>query len=249
MNKKIVIFVVLSCVVTFFLSVIFSINMVSISPKNLVKVIEKEPLTFFEGLETASMKAKDMKTKQDLKEKFENPVEIDTKGRVSFGDPKAPITVVEYSDFQCPYCQKAAFSLKALIKKYDGKVKVVYKHFPLSFHPFARPAANYYEAVALISEEKAREFHDFIFDNFQDYGGLQDKAKIEAELKKILTKIKVDPLAVEKNMAKGKAQVDADLKEAEGFKVNSTPSFFVNGIETRQLTVVIDEILKREKIL
>ena len=104
-----------------------------------------------------------------IEKEFKNPKKIETANRVTFGKNQAPVTIVEFSDFQCPYCARASTQMKALIDRYEGKVNVVYKHFPLSFHPFAKPAAIYFEAVAMESHALARKFHDQIFDNFEEY--------------------------------------------------------------------------------
>jgi len=65
------------------------------------------------------------------------------------GNPDAPITIVEYSDFECPYCGVAYPTIKRLLGRYPGTLRVFYKHNPLDFHPMADPAARYFEAIAL----------------------------------------------------------------------------------------------------
>lgn len=80
-----------------------------------------------------------------------------------FGDKNAKVTLVEYSDFQCPYCGTFYPTVKQIMENYKGKVKLVYRHFPLSFHPEAQPAA---EASECASEQgKFWEFHDNLFEN------------------------------------------------------------------------------------
>ena len=247
-NTHIIALVVGSCFVTFVVSVLFSINMVSISPENLAKVVKKEPVLFLETLAESAKIAEQTKKAKALEEQFKNPAKIATKGRVTFGNETAPISIVEFSDFQCPYCARAAKSMSSLRKKYDGKVKVIYKHFPLSFHPFAQPAAEYFEAVALIDHEKAKEFHDFIFDNFTNYARLKTEAEINKSIKDILKKIEVDFAEAEKNLEKAKKVVAEDMKEAQVLKVSGTPSFFVNGIDSRNsdIEMIIDKLLVEE---
>ena len=245
-NAHIIALVIGSCLVTFIASVIFSINMVSISPKQLAKVIKKDPVTFVNTLKETVQKAEKQKVEDALEEQFKNPLKIDTKGRVTFGKEEAPITIVEFSDFQCPYCSKAAQRMSDLREKYEGKVKLVYKHFPLSFHPFAKPAAEYFEAVALIDHEKARKFHDEIFYNFDNYARLQNEKEIKKALQKIIKKIDVDMKKTEENLEQAKKIVQADMEEALKLKVGGTPSFFVNGIDTKgRVELIIEKILNK----
>lgn len=246
MNKIQIIIVAGACVVTFLLSVIFAMGMATITPNNLAKVIKEDPATFMNAIKEAAESHQKQAAEKALEEQFKNPAKIQTKGRVTFGDNSAPVTVVEFSDFQCPYCQRAALSMRQIKKKYDGKVKMVYKHMPLSFHAFAEPAAEYFEAVALISHEKARQFHDSIFDNFSDYAKLQKKSEINSKLKALVKKIGLDLNAVKDNMAKAKVVVAKDMAEAKRLNVRGTPTFFVNGVKTRDLEMVIEKFLEEE---
>ena len=248
-NFHIILLVIGAGVLTFILSVLFSINMVSISPKNLAKVIKEDPGTFIEAIKTASEKHQKQSAEKALEEQFKKPADIPTKGRVTFGEQTAPVTVVEYSDFQCPYCRRAAKKMKRIIEKYKGKVNVVYKHFPLSFHPFAKPAAEYFEAVAFVSHDKAKKFHDEIFDNFSDYAKLKEETEIEKSLKALIKKVDVDIKAVEGNMEKAKELVKKDMEEAEKLDVRGTPSFFVNGVNPPQgrIELVIEKFLGEDK--
>ena len=244
----IVALVVGSMIITFMASVIFSINMVSISPKNLAKVIQEDPAAFIEAVQKAGETHQKQSQAKALEQKLKNPEDIPTKGRVTFGDPEAPVKIVEFADFQCSFCARQSPEMKALIKKYDGKVNLVFKHFPLSFHPFAKPAAEYFEALALVDPKKAKEFHDGIFDNFSDYGRLKGEDEIEESLKKLVKKLDVQQSSVEENMEKAKEVVKADMEEGRNLKVPGTPSFFVNGVKVGRrdrIEDIIDHFLKK----
>ena len=170
-------------------------NSVVITPKHLADVIKKDPKTFIEAFNEANEKYKE----KLLDEQFEKPVQIETKDRITFGDLKAPVTIVEFSDFQCSPCAMASGYVKTVIKQYKGKVKLVYRHFPLNFHKMAKPAAIYFEAIAMEDHEKARKFHDTIFENIQEYVFLKDKEIIEKKLQDLVKKIGAD---VQKNNKK-----------------------------------------------
>lgn len=222
--------------------------MVSIKPKDLAETIKEDPETFISAIKEAGEMHQKQAAEKALEKQFKNPANIPTEGRVTFGNPSAPVTIVEYSDFQCPYCQRAAKSMRRLKDKYKGKVKLVYKHLPLSFHPFARPAADYFEAVAIVNHEKARKFHDEIFDNFSDYAKLQKSAEINKSLDSIVKKIGVDLKDVKKNLSKAKKVVEKDIEESKKLGVGGTPTFFINGINARgRVEAVIERLLQDEE--
>ena len=252
-NNPIYIAIAGASLLTLILSIILSVNFVEISPKNLAKVIKKDPYIFMEAVKVASQDYQKIAQKKALageddriSNELRNPKAIDIAGRVTFGPKKAPVTIVEFSDFQCPYCAKASTRLKSLIKKYDGKVNVVYKNFPLSFHPFAAPAAHYFEAISLTNKAAARKFHDLIFDDFSKYARIRGDKEIKKVLNALAKKSGVTQAQVQKNIARGKRVVEKDLEEAKSLKVQGTPSFFVNGVNPgrKDLEEVIELILK-----
>ena len=252
-NIQIIAWVLGASLVTFVLSVIFSINMVKISPQNLAKIIKEDPETFIEAIKEASEGHQKQAAEKALTDLLKNPATIPTDGRVTFGNTSAPVTIVEYSDFQCGFCWKASRAMKQLREKYDGQVNLVYKHFPLDFHGFAKPAAEYFEAIALIDHEKARQFHDAIFDNFSDYAKLQKKQEINKSLKAIVKKMDLDMKTVENNMEKAQEVVQQDIDEAKKLDVRGTPSFFVNGVSTQHkgrnfpIELIVEKVLKTKK--
>src|SRR5690606_11223853 len=77
----------------------------------------------------------------------------------------APVTIVEYTDFECPYCARGAQTMKELEKKYGEKVRLTVKHLPLPFHRRAMISAQYFEAIALQDKQKAWKFKEAVFEN------------------------------------------------------------------------------------
>lgn len=232
-----VILIVIASLVTLVASVFIAVNYYVIQPKDLAKAIKQDPETFAEALfsinddmrKVAQKKRKEIENKK-LEEQFTNPLKISTKGRVTVGDVKAPVTIVEYFDFQCGYCARASKTMKALVEKNKGKVKLVYKHFPLGFHPFAKPAAVHFEAIAMEDHKKAKKFHDQIFDNFEKYARLKDQKKMDKVLNDLAKSVGADLKTLKANLAKAQAVVEEDKKEGEKAEVTGTPSFVINGV-------------------
>jgi len=138
------------------------------------------------------------------------------------GDFNAPITLVEFSDFECPFCERHYPTLNKILENYKGKVRLVYKHFPLGFHPNAQKAA---EASECADEQgKFWEYHDKLFDN-QPTGYSLEKFKQWAKDLGLNSKKFNDCL----DSAKFAEKVQADYQEGTEKGVNGTPANFVNG--------------------
>lgn len=167
------------------------------------------------------------------------------------GPADAPIVIVEYSDFQCPACRVAVEPLKNLLGVYQGKVRVVFKHFPLELaHPWARTAARYAECAG--RQGRFWEMHDQLFENQQAWYG--DRDLPEARFREYARKAGADVKQLDacvKDPAVD-AAVSADVKDGDARWVSSTPTFFVNGrrlVGARQLgglgPIYIDRSLRK----
>jgi protein-disulfide isomerase len=159
------------------------------------------------------------------------------------GDPNAPVTIIEFSDYECPFCAKFyAQTLPELDEKYikTGKVKLVYRDFPLGNHRYAQKAA---EAAECAGEQgKYYEMHDKLFDNGVT-GGV-DEYKIFAE------EIGLDTEEFNECLDNGKmeSEVKKDLQDGIAAGVDGTPAFFVNGIRVSgaQPFGVFEQIIEQE---
>jgi protein-disulfide isomerase len=160
------------------------------------------------------------------------------------GNPNAKITLVEFSDFECPFCERHYHTLKQLLKKYKDKIKLVYKHFPLDIHTNARKAA---EAAECAGEQgKFWEYHDKLFDNFYN------KYSIE-KFKKWASELNLDTKQFNKCLDSGKysEKVQKDFEEGISKKVNGTPTTFINdqivegALPYEYLEAIIEEQLKK----
>jgi protein-disulfide isomerase len=139
------------------------------------------------------------------------------------GPDDATVTIVEFSDFQCPYCQRANPVLKEIMGRYPEDVRVVYRHLPLdSIHPQARAGA---EASACAEEGgKFWEYHDLLFENA--------RALAPEDLQRYAEDVGLEAAAFEEcvETRRHAAAVQADVLEAQSIGITGTPAFVVNGV-------------------
>jgi protein-disulfide isomerase len=173
---------------------------------------------------------------------LEDPISISIAGDPVRGAPKARITIVEFSDFQCPYCSAAAIQMNALLEKYPNDVKLVFKQFPLDIHSQARLAAQ--ASLAAAEQNKFWELHDKMFANYRRLS----RENIMGWAKDIgldLTRFTKD---IDKPAYK--TRIDREVEEGVNAGVSGTPSFFINGkkyngpIDPDRLKPILDAELK-----
>ena len=223
------------------------------NPDIIMDVIEKNPLKFAQSFQKAHRDAQILGREQAEKEEkarreeeFKNPKNpaIDP-NRAALGDAKAPITIVEYSDFQCPYCRKGFETVGQIREKYGNKIRFIFKNLPLDFHPMAMPAAKRFEAIAMQDSAKAYKFHDEVFKN-------QDKLKDNGEkfLDSVAKQVGANVSKMKKDMdaAEIKQRIDKDIEEARRFGISGTPGFIVAGITLKGAYPINDffEIIDRK---
>lgn len=137
------------------------------------------------------------------------------------GPDSAPVKIIEWSDFQCPFCRRAIPTLAQIEKEYGDKVQLAFKHMPLSMHTKAPGAHKASEAARI--QGKFWEMHDLIF---SDQRGLSD-AKYEEYAKQL--GLDVDKFNKDRASPQVEARVNSDVAEASKLGVTGTPAFFVNG--------------------
>ena len=177
-------------------------------------------------------------------EDYDKVHKIDVAGAPIKGNPNAAVTIVEFSDFQCPFCARSIPLLDQVVEKYPDQVRLVYKHFPLNFHPQARPAA----IASLAAQEQGRfwEYHDVLFANTPrlnsaDWEGFAKQAGLDVE------RFKKD---FEEKKAEYDKRVTADYGDGVKAAVRGTPTVYINGKKVQNRSVVgmsqmIDEALKK----
>ncbi len=158
------------------------------------------------------------------------------------GSENSPVTLVEFADFQCPYCATAYPILEEVLKEYDGKVRFNYKHFPLiSIHRNAVPAATAAEAAGL--QGKFWEMYSLLYSRQQDWSNEPSAGKkfeeyaseLDLDVEKFKSDMTSDALA---------KKIDDQRNEGISLGVNSTPTFFLNGKRIELESLSIEEFRK-----
>lgn len=230
------------------------------NPEILFEIIRENPTEFMDSVQDAVNQAKQQgaanqgkREQQALEAAFANPLKpVLRKDETIRGVAGAPLVLVEYSDFECPYCARGSQTVQQLLKKYDGKIAFVYKHLPLDFHPQARLTAQYYEAIRLENAQLAFKFHDAIF---TDVGKLKEG---EPYLKRVAKQAGVNMQRLAGTL-KDKAEfinnrINEDIKEAGRFNFQGTPGFLLNGIAVRgaypleYFEMIIEQLQKRDML-
>ncbi len=203
-------------------------------PEILYRVIERHPAEFIAALNKAAQVAQGELQKNavrdaqaKMEEEFRTPKVPALDHRIAFGNADAPVTIVEYSDFECPYCRRERDVLVDVMKQYGDQVRLVVKQTPLEIHPHAMIAALTYEAVAQQDPAKAFKLYDELFNNQKKL-----EAMGEVYLDQAVRSVGAD-LARAKVDAQSpaiRARVDADLAEGHRFGFAGTPGFLINGV-------------------
>jgi len=164
----------------------------------------------------------ELKKKYPTKVTLKPPVvEVSLGSTPAKGNPKAPVTIIEFSDYQCPFCKKAEPTVQEVLKVYGpDKVRFAYRNFPLPMHTDARPAA---EAAGCAAEQgKFWEYHEKL---------MAAKDLSPANLQTMATELGMDKKKFDDCYAaeKFKGDIEKDVKAGEEAGVNGTPAFFING--------------------
>jgi len=153
---------------------------------------------------------------------------ITTKGQPAKGPKDAVVTIVEFSDFQCPYCARAHKTVsKDVLPAYEGKVRFVYKTFPLSFHKWAKKAAVASDCAFEQSQDAFWKLYDYYFEHQRELNETNIKEKTIEALKG--EKFDVEKFGRCVDEEKTAARVKKDMDEGQSVGVTGTPAFIING--------------------
>lgn len=203
----------------------------------VVKTMQQEFDILKYGLEKRGLSIEQMKAEMEADNKV---WEIPDESSPVFGNTKDPLlTIVEFSEFQCPYCARIAPVIHGLMDKYKGEIKFVFKHFPLSFHKDA-PAA----AAASIAAQEQGKFWEFRY-------ALADHSRelTPETFKKVAKDIGLDMAKFEKAMALDstkQSRINEDFQLGVKVGVQGTPNFYINGKRQDRFSEALVEKLLKE---
>ena len=210
------------------------------------QIIKNNPKLLYDTINRYVAEQQKKKQTAQLEADFKNRVKDSvTAANPVKGAENAPITIIEYSDFQCPYCARGANSVSRLLKIYPEKVKLAFKNLPLSFHKQALPAAK--ATLAAHKQGKFWQYHDILFKN---YNKLNEKLLLKAaqDLKLDMEKFNTD----RKSLAIAD-QIKAEQAQAAKNGITGTPAFIANGVIIKgaqpinYFVKVVNRLLKEEQ--
>jgi protein-disulfide isomerase len=148
-------------------------------------------------------------------------VAVDDDGDPFIGGADAPVEIIEFSDFQCPFCARVVPTVKQIIDTYGDSVKIVFRDFPLSFHQNAQKSAE--AAQCAHDQGKFWEYHDLLFAN-------QNSLDTDS-LKRYASELGLNTNQFDQCLDSGKytQEVQEDFRDGQQAGVRGTPTFFING--------------------
>lgn len=180
---------------------------------------------YFRKKQQDAMKQQEDQQKAEVENQFKSPANVEVGSAPIKGPASAKVTIIEFSDFECPYCKRGSDTLDAVMKAYPNDVKVAFKHYPLPFHAQAMPASK--AAWAAQQQGKFWEFYHELFEN-QDKLGDQFFADTAKKLGLNVDKFKTDSTS---DAAEKAVKADMELGQKNG--IQGTPGFFVNGVAVK----------------
>ena len=198
-----------------------------------------------DAIQAYSVKMRERAMTEEFERQFANPVNIDIGNSPVKGPASAKITVIEFSDFQCPYCSKGKDTIEAVAKMYPNDVKIAFKNLPLPFHNEAMPSAK--AALAAHKQGKFWEFHDALFAN----QGKLSASFYEETAKKL--GLNLEKFNADSNSPEIEAQIKAEMEVAQKNGIQGTPGFFVGGVAVKgayppeHFKKIIDRLLTSKK--
>ena len=196
-----------------------------VSPKleqQVLEIIKRHPQVVIDSIRAYQAEKAHAQNLAQWQKYLSQPVKVNIQNAPILGADDASLTLVEFADFQCPFCMRVQPTIKALLEKHKGQMRLVYMHLPLPMHSTAKAAAM--AAWAAGQQGKFFEYHDRLF-ALKGKIRPENYEQIAQDLKLNIAKFNND-----RQSPQALAQVEADQQQAEKLDINGTPTFVLNGV-------------------
>jgi len=197
----------------------------------LLEAIQAVDMEVLELMQQAARKKRQEEVRQQRERELQSPLQpVVEPERVLKGPAQAPVTIVEYSDFQCPYCSRLARDLDQVMTQLGDEARLVFKHNPLAMHPSAMQAAMIFEAVFMQDKEAGARLYKLLFENGDRLDELGEKGMLA-----LAVQAGAKREAVRKAMRSPEVhqRIQADIAEFRSFGFQGVPVLLVNGVSVR----------------
>ncbi|MDR2489578.1 MAG: thioredoxin domain-containing protein [Desulfovibrio sp.] len=199
-------------------------------PEILMEILKENSETVLEIAQQGSI----LRKRKAALAQWENDVKqrkiVSLEDRPFRGDSNAPVTIVAYSDFTCPYCRQAEATMGQLLKKYEGTIRLTFKALPKEDMPLSQAAAKYSIAAFMVDHGKGWEFHDALFNGVEQ---LERDGEAFFKATAALVGLDFKKLKIDAGNLKIQERLDADRAEADKIGISGTPYFLVNDLVVR----------------
>lgn len=199
-------------------------------PELVLEILKEHSETVLEIAQQGNILRKRKAMLAQWRQDAKTPKDIDLSGRSFRGNKSAPVTMVSYSDFTCPYCRQAEQVIAQLLKKYDGMLRVTFKALPKENDSYSLAAAQYATAAFMLDPVKGWEFFDALFDGISLF-----ERDAESFLRDTAARFGYDlkRLKAEAGSPAVQQRLEADRREADRLGISGTPYFVVNDLMIR----------------
>lgn len=198
-------------------------------PEIVLDVLRENSIQVLEIAQKGSQERQYKAMRAQWREDMKTVRKIDY-NRPMLGEPGAPVTIVAYSDYTCPYCADAAETIRQVLAARQGKVRFMFKNYPRRDHPLARLASEYVTAAFILDEAKGWAYHDIVFAG-QMRLLKEGEGFLRAEA--LALGFNLQKLGAEAKGRKVKEIIDEDIAEATEIGVPGTPFHLVNNLSVR----------------
>lgn len=199
-------------------------------PELVLDVLRKNSESVLDIAQQGSTVRRQRALQAQWREDAKQPKKVKLSDRAIRGEANAPVTIIAFSDFTCPYCQQGAATIERIMADYGKNVRYVFKHMPLGKDSAARTASEYFIAANEQGQDKAWELYKILFDQREKL--ITDGEKFIKESAAAVG-LNMQKLATDSKSKKTKALLDEDMAEAQRLGVEGTPYFLVNDLVIR----------------